>query len=235
MAPYYEAYQQRYNAIAAAGIELWGHFEAELQDVLARWVDKNVLSGRRVVEFACGEGSGGVVLAQLGCEYLGADVAPYAVEKSRERLSGFTNARVQCLDLVREAPDGEFDAALDISGLHMLITDAHRLAYLKNMHKCLKKGAPVLLYCEAYRVDFPDCQIESVEMWAKISGMDFTSPQRRQVRGKEVMLPTLPARPMSRQGYAAELWAAGFAMEDFIPMNAHNGEHFAAEIQARCM
>ena len=71
-----------------------------------------------------------MVLAQLGCEYLGADVAPYAVEKSRERLSGFPNARVQCLDLVREAPDGEFDAALDISGLHMLITDAHRLAYL---------------------------------------------------------------------------------------------------------
>ena len=58
MAPYYEAYQQRYNAIAAAGIELWGHSEAELQDVLARWVDKNGLSGRRVVEFACGEGSG---------------------------------------------------------------------------------------------------------------------------------------------------------------------------------
>ena len=233
MSEYYRAYDERYRLTAEAGIGLWGHSEADLEGTLTRWVDENSLRGKRIVEFACGECSSGVILSKLGCRYLGIDVSPVVVEKSRERLKDFPGAEVICMDLVKDAPEGKFDAALDISGLHMLVVDAHRAAYLRNMADCLDSGAPVLLHCEAFREDYPDYTVESLDKWAEIVGIDFETPQRREMNGREVMLRTLPARPLSRDGYKNELMRAGIMMENLFPMNQQGGIFLAAEIHGR--
>jgi len=233
MSEYYRAYDDRYKLTAAAGIDLWGHSESDLEDVLTRWVEENSLIGKRIVEFACGECSSGVILSKIGCRYLGIDVSPTVVEKSRERLKDFPEADVLCMDLVKRAPEGEFDAALDISGLHMLVVDAHRIAYLRNMAVCLKSGAPVLLHCEAFREDYPDHIVESLDKWAEIVGIDFETPRMRQMNGRDVMLRTLPARPLSRNGYKNELMNAGIVMENLFRMNRHDGIFLAAEIHGR--
>ena len=144
--PYYLAYEERYQAAFAAGIDYWGHDPGDttLAEALDGWVKANRLSDRRVIEFACGEGAAGILLSRLGCRYLGVDIAPSAVEKTKQRLAGFPDAQVRLLDMVAQAAGDEYDAALDCSGLHMLVTDQDRRAYLQNAFHSLKPGAPML-------------------------------------------------------------------------------------------
>lgn len=75
--PYYLAYEERYQTAFAAGIDYWGHDPGDttLAEALDGWVRANRLSGRRVIEFACGEGAAGILLSRLGCRYLGVDIA----------------------------------------------------------------------------------------------------------------------------------------------------------------
>ena len=59
--PYYMAYENRYQKVYEAGAERWGHSpdDVELIATLTKWVDENQLKGKRIIEFACGEGSSG--------------------------------------------------------------------------------------------------------------------------------------------------------------------------------
>lgn len=109
--PYYLAYEERYQAAFAAGIDYWGHDPGDttLAEALDGWVKANRLSGRRVIEFACGEGAAGILLSRLGCRYLGVDIAPSAVEKTKQRLAGFQNAQVRLLDMVTQAAGDDYD------------------------------------------------------------------------------------------------------------------------------
>jgi len=45
----------------------------------------------------------------------------------------------------------KYDAALDMMGLYMLITDSDGKNYYKNAFSCLKSGAPMLFFREFYR------------------------------------------------------------------------------------
>ena len=83
--PYYMAYEKRYRAVFEAGADSWGHASCDpiLRETLTKWVNENNLSGKKVVEFACGEGACGAILAELGCIYQGYDIAPTAVKKAR--------------------------------------------------------------------------------------------------------------------------------------------------------
>lgn len=215
MSEYYRAYEERYRAVEEAGGGVWGHSadDGGVNAALESWVRENALAGKRVAEFACGEGAGGVILSRLGCVYSGFDVAPTAVEKARRALEKFPGASVRELDMVRQRlPENSCDGALDMSGLHMLVTDAHRAAYLKNVIWALKPGAPALFWQEAYREDAYEGPVESIEEWESLSGLDFHTPEKRAIgnTGREVMLRLLPARPRNRDGYVREFQAAGF-------------------------
>lgn len=131
--PYYLAYEKRYQTVYNAGAQRWGHSpnDEELYRTLKQWVADNHLAGKHIMEYACGEGAGGVILSELGCYYHGVDISPSAIEKAREALKKYSSATVCILDMVKEAASGEYDAALDCMGLHMLVTDTDRLSYLK--------------------------------------------------------------------------------------------------------
>ena len=215
MSEYYRAYEERYRAVYAQGDFTWGHTaeDAQLAAVLEEWVREYGLAGKRVAEFACGEGAGGVLMCRMGCIYEGYDVAPTAVKIARKALGEFPGARVELMDMVKQAlPEKTLDGALDISGLHMLVTDADRAAYISNVFRALKPGATALFWQESYRENAYDGAVESIEKWKEITGLDFDTPQRRGIgrSGREVMLRLLPARPRSREGYVAEFGAAGF-------------------------
>ena len=87
--PYYWAYEKRYQAVYEAGISRWGHSpeDAVLYKTLKTWVETNGLQGKKVIEFACGEGACGVILSKLGCIYRGFDISPSAIEKAKEALA----------------------------------------------------------------------------------------------------------------------------------------------------
>lgn len=66
--PYYLAYESRYQTVFSAGIEYWGHSPDDeiLVSTLQKWVGKNNLVGKKVIDFACGESACGVVLSKFG-------------------------------------------------------------------------------------------------------------------------------------------------------------------------
>lgn len=234
--PYYTAYEERYQKVYAAGVSLWGHAPDDevLVKALSEWVCKNNLRGKRVIEFACGEGSCGVILSRLGCIYHGVDIAPSAVEKAKETLAGYPDAVVSRLDMVRDRPAGRYDAALDVMGFHMLVTDSDREKYLNNIYASLRDGAPVLFFREIYRTDAYEGVVGSFDEWKQISGYDYDTPQERAVRDSDikVSIPLIPARARTREGYISEMTSAGFAVDDFVEMDINMQCPYSASIYA---
>ena len=233
MSEYYRAYEERYRAVRDVGEFTWGHTrdDERFTGAIGDWVRENELSGKRVAEFACGEGAAAVLLCGMGCIYEGYDIAPTAVEICQRALAGFENARVAQLDMVRQPlTENAYDGVLDVSGLHMLVTDADRAAYIGNVFRMLKRGATALFWQESYREDAFEGNIDSIDQWKEYTGLDFDTPQKRTIgnTGHEVMLKLLPARPRSREGYISEFERAGFAVEwfreiknsDFMTMSA---------------
>ena len=243
---YYMAYEKRYRAVFEAGATLWGHSsgDAVLYETLKNWVEENGLCGKRVVEFACGEGACGVILSSLGCIYRGYDISPTAVAKAREALMPYPNASVDVLDMVKEKAHGAFDAALDCMGLHMLVTDGDRAAYLKNAREVLNDRAPMLFFREAYRNGLGGesaykGHVPSFEEWKRISGCDYETPQRRTAKTEsgtvEVLIPLVPARAKDREDYIAEMEGAGFCVESFFEMADSDAIPYSASIFVKKM
>ena len=222
--PYYLRYEDRYKQAYEAGIKLWGHTEAdeELSSTLSKWVKDNNLYGKRIIDFGCGEGAGGVILSQLGCIYHGVDIAPSAIEKARSMLEKYPNATVSVHNLVEDDITEKYDAAIDIMGLHVIVLDDDRKKYLVNAYNCLKDNAPMLFFREWYEKDVVEEVIDSIERWAAITGIDYTTPKIKTVShvGKEVEvnMTYIPARGNSKEGYIKEMCAAGFEVEHFVEM-----------------
>ncbi len=240
--PYYTAYEKRYQAVYSAGAERWGHSPDDeiLYNTLKIWVEENGLKGKKVIEYACGEGACGVILSELGCFYHGVDIAPSAIEKSNKLLEKYPDAKCEVLDMVKECVNEKYDAALDCMGLHMLITDSDRKSYLQNVFKSLNIGAPMLLFRESYRKDGVYRGIvNSIEEWLQITGDDYNTPHLRQVhnvkddKNIEVFIPFVPARARDKKGYVEELEGAGFDVEQFVEMDASASIVLSASIYIR--
>ena len=240
--PYYIAYEKRYQAVFSAGVERWGHSPSDdiLYNTLKSWVEENGLKGKRVIEYACGEGACGIILSELGCIYHGVDISPSAIEKNNNLFEKYPNAKFEILDMVKECVNEKYDAALDCMGLHMLITDNDRKRYLKNVYRALNVGAPMLLFRESYRKEgVYSGVVNSIEEWVHITGEDYQTPQLRQVRNVEdgrnveVFIPLLPARAKDKDGYIEELEEVGFIVEKFIEMDVSTAIAHSASIYIR--
>jgi hypothetical protein len=234
--PYYLAYENRYQKVFKAGAERWGHSPDDeiLVSALSKWVNENKLKGKKVIEFACGEGASGEILSMLGCIYHGVDIAPSAVEKAKIAIQSYPNASVSLLDMVNQQVSGTYDAVLDVMGFHMLVLDSDRLKYLKNAFECLKNGAPMLFFRESYRVNAPNSKIESIDQWKSITGEDYDTPQNRTARGKDkdidVYIPLVPARARTKDGYLQEMNEIGFIVDKFIEMDINEQCSYSASI-----
>lgn len=239
--PYYLVYEKRYKTVFEAGADRWGHSPEDevLFETLKEWVISNNLVGKNIIEFACGEGACGVILSELGCNYHGVDIAPSAVAKTKEAISKYPNAKVDLLDMVKETTGDTYDAALDCMGFHMIVTDSDRKSYLQNAYNSLKNNCPMLFFRESYRDDNNnECiykgKVNSYEEWKLISGSDYTTPAARTINvgnsEVEVMIPLVPARAKDKEGYIAELEAAGFVVKNFVEMDLSNEILYSATI-----
>ena len=224
--PYYLAYENRYQKVYEAGGDSWGHSldDEELTEYLTQWVDKYKLKGKKIIEFACGEGASGVILSKLGCIYHGVDIAPSAVEKAKERLKEYPAASVSLLDMVNQKLSGIYDAALDVMGFHMLVADPDRINYLKNAFSCLKNNAPMFFFRELYSKDANDSFIGSFDEWLSITQNDYNKLRQMTINkdGKdiEIYLPYVPGRSKTKAGYTRELSENGFTVDSIIEMKA---------------
>ena len=241
---YYMAYEKRYQAVFEAGATHWGHSEndAVLRETLKNWVEENGLAGKKVVEFACGEGACGIILSELGCIYQGYDISPSAIGKARERLTEYENASADVLDMVKEQASGTYDAALDCMGLHMLVTDGDRKSYLQNAREVLRDGSPMLFFREAYRNGVGGesaykREVQSFDEWKEISGCDYETPEKRiaatETGPVAVWIPLVPARAKDKEDYLAEMENVGFAVENFIEMADSDAIPYSVSIHVR--
>ncbi len=242
--PYYYAYEKRYRAVYESGADRWGHSpnDNELYCTLQNWVTDNKLQGKKIIEFACGEGASGVILSELGCIYHGVDISPSAIEKASQYLKNFHDASVSILDMVNEITSEKYDAALDSMGYHMLVTDCDRRNYLENAFSSLNSGSPMLFYKESYR-NSDNCNkivkspVNSYEDWLNITGDDYETPSVRQIETSdgevEIMIPLVPSRANDRIGYIHEMESVGFLVEKFVEMKPSSSIQCAASIYVR--
>jgi len=220
--PYYLAYDRRYRSAYEQGADRYGlpTGEEEIRNFVRKYVSRFGLAGKKVVEFGCGEGIAGLEFARLDCIYEGYDVAPSAIEKANALLAEYPNATASVCDLVAgELPGKDFDAGIDISCLHMLVTDLDSGKYLANLYHCLKPHAPGYFVRAGYREDAHEGAVTTYEQWLEIYREDVHTPQPRKAQkgGKEIqiMLPLIPYRPRTEKGYRAELDLAGFEVVEF--------------------
>lgn len=234
--PYYLAYEERYQKVFTAGIERWGHSPDDevLLSTLEKWVSDNNLKGKKVIEFACGEGACGLILSKLECRYHGVDIAPSAIKKAKAALKDSLTADVSQLDMVHQKSSEIYDAALDVMGFHMLVTDSDRSNYLKNVYDSLHSGSPALFFRESYKSDAFEGKVENFEKWKAISNRNYSEPERRTAKcGNkeiEVFIPLVPARAKSKSGYIREFQNAGFVVDQFIEMKLNHQCPFSASI-----
>ena len=214
--PYYGVYENRYRQVYNASGQRWGTAPDDplLVETLHRWIEDHQLAGKRIIEFACGEGGPGVVFAGKGCLYHGVDISTAALETARTTLAAFPSATVARLDMVRERPDGRYDAAFDCMGLHMLVLDSDRAAYLANAFASLVPGAPMLFYHESHDPNASEEHVASFAEWLTLTQDDYHTPERRtDIPNVELYIPKVPSRARSDEGYRCEFEAAGFIVE----------------------
>jgi len=214
--PYYDAYDKRYRQVYEAGGQRWGTAPDDpyLIETLHRWITDNQLSGKRIIDFACGEGGPGVIFSQKNCIYHGIDLSSAALETARTTLAPFPSATVSRLDMVRQRPTGQYDAAFDSMGFHMLVVDDDRSAYLANAFACLTPGAPMLFHHECHDPNANEKHIASFAEWLTLTNHDYHTPFRRtDIPDVELYIPKVPSRARSNAGYRREFEAAGFTVE----------------------
>lgn len=214
--PYYTAYDKRYSSVYEQGADYYAYLpmDKEVREIVKKYIRAFNLSSKKIVEFGCGQGRAGLEFAKRGCIYRGYDISPAALEKATALLSKYPNATVSLCDIVLgDFSADAFDAGIDIASLHMLITDADRKKYLRNVYICLKPGAPMYFVHENQN-DIYNGEVTSYEQWLELTGEDVdTLEERKAIKNEKaykVLIPRIAARPRSTEDYRKELTEAGF-------------------------
>ncbi|WP_086930130.1 class I SAM-dependent methyltransferase [Agarilytica rhodophyticola] len=94
-----------------------------------------------VLDIGCGKGSLSKLVADLGCEVLGIDFSPKAIESARKKFFGSTpNLSFKVHDAFKlEELNSEFGSILDCCFFHML-DDKARGKYISVLNNILKPG-----------------------------------------------------------------------------------------------
>ena len=145
-----DMYEQRYRQCREQGRTGW--FSGEpLADILSRLAHRMQADylprAGRVLEMGCGAGDQSLLLAALGYDVAGVDIAPTAIawanEKAAERGLK-ADFRVGDARDLNDFADGAFDIVLDGNCLHFVI-GADRGRFLQSARRVLKPGGWLLV------------------------------------------------------------------------------------------
>jgi SAM-dependent methyltransferase len=117
------------------------------QPAIVRLADRDAFAGS-VLDAGCGTGEHALDLAARGCEVLGVDVAPTAIEQAREKAAA---RQIDATFLVADALHLErlgrtFDRVLDV-GLFHTFEDDERGTYVDSLASVTRPGSVLHLLC----------------------------------------------------------------------------------------
>lgn len=117
------------------------------QTDLVKAIESNAISGA-VLDAGCGSGEHSIFLAASGCDVLGVDFAPAAIDKAQAKAKARgSSAQFQVHDALQlHTLARKFDAALD-SGLFHCFSDENRARYVQELASVLKPGGKLVLMC----------------------------------------------------------------------------------------
>ena len=134
--PYYEAYEERYRAVHAAGLRWAGEQPTPLvADVAARYCPE----GASILEIGCGEGRDACAMLAQGWDLLATDAAPEAVDFCRAAMPDYAG-RFQTLDCLRDSHEARYDMIYAVAVIHMLVPDDDRRGFYRFIREHLKPG-----------------------------------------------------------------------------------------------
>jgi ubiquinone/menaquinone biosynthesis C-methylase UbiE len=104
----------------------------------------------RILDVGCGTGENAIYLADNGCDVVGIDFTPRAIEiaqvKAFERDVDVEFLVGDVLELDYHFREAEFDAVLD-SGLFHTLTDEERPLYVEQVARVLRPGGSYFMLC----------------------------------------------------------------------------------------
>lgn len=137
MSRYYEAYEQRYQAIHSLGLQWASDCPSPIvAEVLRRYGRKQ---DSAILEIGCGEGRDAFWLLDRGYNLRACDIAPEAVAYCRQQRPQFAD-RFFRLDVCREPWEETYDFIYAVAVLHMLVEQADRDRFLGFIRDHLNPG-----------------------------------------------------------------------------------------------
>ncbi|MBN2362503.1 class I SAM-dependent methyltransferase [candidate division WOR-3 bacterium] len=234
---YYTAYDKRYKSVYSQGVDYWSSFPEVIEGVktvLTSLLPVDSTSDNiKLIELGCGEGYIAGHISKMGIKYTGIDISETAVSKAKKRYDDKNIEFISAdMTVCREIKENVFDFALDISSLHMLVTDDDRDKYLNVVSRIVKPGGTVIFLNESCREDSIDCRIETYEQWLSISGTDVDSPERWTAFQNglpiNIVIPRIASRSKSLNQYRQEIFSHGF--QDFTVLS-HNESSISFKVK----
>jgi len=92
------------------------------------WLDKESSKGKKILDFACGNGENGIYAAVSGAECIGIDISPEGVDNANKNAKKFNvDDRCKFLEMDGEKmtfEDNEFDLSVEYGALHHVELDS---------------------------------------------------------------------------------------------------------------
>lgn len=120
--------------------------------VLMELVENGLIKKGKALDVCCGAGTNALYLAEKGFQVTGIDISFKAIEYAKEKAEK-ANVKIQFqvenfLNIPFE--DQEFDFVFDMGCFHH-VKVKDRSAFIRGVHRVLKKGGSYLMVCFSYR------------------------------------------------------------------------------------
>lgn len=142
MTEYYRAYDRRYRAVHAKGLQWTSDTPTP---IVAETVRKLGLTAQSpILELGCGEGRDAAALLRDKYDVTATDISGEAVEYCRRKYPEYAGS-FRALDFVDGALLQKFDFIYAVAVLHMLTEDSHRAAFWRFVREHLTDAGHALV------------------------------------------------------------------------------------------
>lgn len=98
------------------------------EDYKHKWLERKCSAGKKIIDFACGNGENGIYAASCGAECIGIDISPEGVDNSNKNAEKF-KVDDHCKFVVMDGEnmtfdDNTFDLGVEYGALHHVDLDA---------------------------------------------------------------------------------------------------------------